>query len=318
LYHLAEFYIGKRGFGQEKKDHEAKKILLPADGSLIMKLRSAPDPSGLIFLGINLKFETNSNDQNSKNRNVSPLRAEGVAPGAGAATDMIDSSRKGPATVAGILLMAGRSSRLGFPKALLPFGSGRLVEWTLARVLPSRLSSVILVLGAHRLRIGRAVASFQGHPKLKVLFNPDFAQGMSTSLRKGLEAVPADVSGVMFILGDQPLIRTTTLNRLIAAFTKSGAPIVAPLYGGLTGNPVIFRRDLLPELKRQRGDVGGRKLIKKYGAAVQFLPIRPAYQGWDLDTWEDYEKIKDRLSRLRGNKSGLVGPSPTRKQGGAS
>ncbi|MBI5585806.1 MAG: nucleotidyltransferase family protein [Deltaproteobacteria bacterium] len=231
---------------------------------------------------------------------------------------MTSSSKNGPAPVAGILLMAGQSSRLGFPKALLPFGPGSLIEWTLGRVLPSRLAPLILVLGAHRLRIERAVAPFSGHPKLQVLFNPAFARGMSTSIRKGLEAVDSTAPGVMFILGDQPLLRTATINRLIQAFTKSGAPIVVPLYGGLPGNPVVFHRDLLPELKRQRGDVGGRKLIKKFGAAVQFLPIRPAYQGWDLDTWEDYEKIKDRRNRFPENRPGPVKPAPARKRGIAS
>ena len=212
--------------------------------------------------------------------------------------------------------MAGRSSRLGFPKALLPLGPGSLIEWTLERVLASRLAPVILVLGDRQRRIRSLLTPYRDHPKLQVLFNPEFARGMSTSVRKGLEAAPSGAPGVMFLLGDQPLIRTATINRILDIFVQSAAPVVVPLYGGHPGNPVIFRRDLFPELKRQRGDVGGRKLIKKHAAAVRFLPVRPAYQGWDLDTWEDYERIRDRLDRYPENPSGPVGAPRKRPRGG--
>jgi molybdenum cofactor cytidylyltransferase len=207
-------------------------------------------------------------------------------------------SQTGMPTIPGVLLMAGRSSRLGFPKALLPLGRGCLIEWTLSRVLSSRLSPVILVLGDRRLPLRRVLAPFQGHPKLRLLYNPDFALGMSTSIRKGLEAIDPAVPGVMFILGDQPLLRTATIDKLLRVFRSGGAPAVVPVYAGQPGNPVIFRRELLEALKRQQGDVGGRELIKKHQATVQFLPIRPAYQGWDVDTWEDYEKIKERFNRF--------------------
>jgi molybdenum cofactor cytidylyltransferase len=211
--------------------------------------------------------------------------------------------------------MAGRSSRLGFPKALLPLGPGTLIEWTLNRVLSSRLSPVILVLGNKRLPIRRVLAPFLGHPNLKVLFNPDFALGMSTSIRKGLEAVDPAAPGAMFILGDQPLIRTSTIDRLIRVFTQGDALAVVPLYGGQPGNPVVFRRDLFPALKRRRGDVGGRELIKKHRAAVQFPSIRPAYQGWDVDTWEDYERIRDRIDRFPKNNPLPRGPASSRERG---
>ena len=223
-------------------------------------------------------------------------------------------SQTGRPTVPGVLLMAGRSSRLGFPKALLPLGRGCLIEWTLSRVLSSRLSPVILVLGDRRLPLRRVLAPFQGHPRLRVLYNPDFAQGMSTSIRKGLEAVDPAVPGVMFVLGDQPLIRTATIDRLLRVFCTGGAPAVVPLYAGQPGNPVIFRHDLLAALKRQQGDVGGRTLIKKHQTTVQFLPIRPAYQGWDVDTWEDYEKIKKQFNRFPDQDPLPVGSAPSRRR----
>jgi molybdenum cofactor cytidylyltransferase len=233
----------------------------------------------------------------------------------GALRIMVRFSKTATLPIPGILLMAGRSSRLGFPKALLPFDQGTLIERTLGRVLSSRLSPVILVLGDQRWRIQRVLAPFRSQTKLKILFNPDFAQGMSTSIRKGLEAVEPGVPGVMFILGDQPLIRTSAIDRLVRVFIQTQAPAVVPLYDGKPGNPVTFRRDLLPALKRQRGDVGGRGLIQKYRTAIQFLPIRPAYQGWDVDTWEDYARIKDRIDGFPKTNSRSKGFAAGRQRG---
>ena len=108
--------------------------------------------------------------------------------------------------MAGLVLMAGRSSRLGFPKALLPFGDRCLIERVLSQALSSRLAPLILVLGDHQQQILPVVNPFRARSKLQILFNPKFARGMSTSIRKGLEAVNPSAPGVMFLLGDQPLI----------------------------------------------------------------------------------------------------------------
>jgi molybdenum cofactor cytidylyltransferase len=195
-------------------------------------------------------------------------------------------------TVTGILLMAGLASRLGFPKALLPYGRKVLVARVLEQTLASRLDRVILVLGFQAPRILSALRSFEGSPKLEIVINRRFDRGLSSSIRAGLRVLDPSSSGVMFILGDQPLLKTATIDRLIQAFRKHPLPVVVPLYGGRPGNPVIFGRALLPELQRLRGDTGGREIIRKDPDRVLNIPIRPQYIGWDVDTWEDYDRTR--------------------------
>jgi molybdenum cofactor cytidylyltransferase len=195
-------------------------------------------------------------------------------------------------SVTGVLLMAGLASRLGFPKALLPYGRKVLVERVLEQTLASRLDRVILVLGFQAPEILSALRSFEGSPRLKIVVNRRYDRGLSSSIRAGLRVLNPSPSGVMFILGDQPLLKTTTIDCLIQAFRKHHLPIVVPLYGGRPGNPVIFGRALLPELQRLRGDTGGREIIRKNPDRVLSIPIRPQYIGWDVDTWEDYDRTR--------------------------
>jgi len=198
--------------------------------------------------------------------------------------------------VTGILLMAGLASRLGFPKALLPYGRKVLVEQVLEQTLASRLDRVILVLGCQAPRILSALRSVARTPRLEIVVNRQYDRGLSSSLRAGLRVLDPSTQGVMFILGDQPLLRTDTINRLIQAFRRNHLPIVVPLYGGRPGNPVIFGRALLPELQRLRGDTGGREIIRKNPDRVLTIPIRPQYIGWDVDTWEDYARTRKYFS----------------------
>ena len=188
---------------------------------------------------------------------------------------MAANSDLGKQPVTGLLLMAGLASRLGFPKALLPYGRKVLVERVLEQALASRLDRVILVLGYQAPRILSALRSFEGDPRLEVVVNRRYDRGLSSSIRAGLRVLDPASSGVMFVLGDQPLLKTATIDRLIQAFRRHPLPIVVPLYGGRPGNPVIFGRALLPELQRLRGDTGGREIIRKNPDRVLTIPIRP-------------------------------------------
>lgn len=194
--------------------------------------------------------------------------------------------------VTGILLMAGLSSRLGFPKALLPYGDRVLIERILEQALASRLSRVTLVLGCQAPRIRSAIRSLARDPRLEILVNRRYDQGLSSSIRAGLRVLDPSSRGVMFIAGDQPLLKTAAMDRLILAFRRQQSPIVVPLYGNRPGNPVIFGRELLPELMALRGDTGGREIIKRNPEQVLKVPIRPRYIGWDVDTWDDYDRTR--------------------------
>ena len=194
--------------------------------------------------------------------------------------------------VTGILLMAGLSSRLGFPKALLPYGRRVLIEMVLEQALASGLSRVVLVLGRQAPRIRSAIRSFAREPRLEILVNHQYRSGLSSSIRAGLRPVDPACRGVMFILGDQPFLKRAAIDRLIRAFRRQPSSIVVPLYGDRPGNPVIFAREWLPELLGLRGDTGGREIIKNNPEQVLKIPIRPRYIGWDVDTWDDYDRTR--------------------------
>jgi molybdenum cofactor cytidylyltransferase len=194
--------------------------------------------------------------------------------------------------VAGVILTAGLSSRLGFPKALLPVGDQTLIRLVLLQAPDSDLEQVILVLGHKRSQIMKSISDLKTHPRLRVTYNPDYRQGLSTSVRAGLSSINPACAGALFLLGDQPLVTSRLIGRLIRAFRKTPETIIVPRYGARPGNPVLFPATFFPRLLRLSGDRGGRDLIRRFPERVRFIPIRPRRLGRDVDTWEDYESLK--------------------------
>jgi molybdenum cofactor cytidylyltransferase len=191
------------------------------------------------------------------------------------------------------VLAAGRSSRMGSPKALLPLEGRPLLLGILSEVLNSNLGRIILVYGPMGKRIRKILKGIPRNPKLDLVYNPAFRQGISTSIKKGLIKLPPDTKGLMFLMGDQPFLRASVINRLIKQFLKESDHIMVPYYGQRPGNPVIFPTSFVPELQALEGDTGGREVIRRHPAKVQPVQIRPSRIGWDMDTPEDYEKIKE-------------------------
>src|SRR5258708_13865865 len=132
-------------------------------------------------------------------------------------------------------------------------------------VLASAASDVVAVLGHGRDRVR---AGFGG-TKVRCIYNPDFAGGISSSLKRGLAALPDDIDGVLVCLGDMPLLGTGEIDRLIEAFNPTeGRAIVVPTRRGKRGNPVLWAKRFFPELQKIAGAVGARHLICAYRAAV--------------------------------------------------
>ncbi|MBW3631910.1 MAG: nucleotidyltransferase family protein [Chloroflexi bacterium] len=195
--------------------------------------------------------------------------------------------------IAGIVLAAGRSSRLGRPKQLLPVLGEPLLRHTVHRVLASSLDNVVLVVGHNADAIRDAVAGLS----LDVVFNPDAALGQSTSVRAGLAALSPDNDAAIFILGDQPGIDPNVIDALISAWRESQAPILAPHYEDGMGNPVLFDRRVFPELAALQGDTGARPVVQAYHASgdLQLVPVAgPAPP--DVDTEDDYAALVAAMS----------------------
>jgi molybdenum cofactor cytidylyltransferase len=166
--------------------------------------------------------------------------------------------------VAAVVLAAGQSSRyraqggVGETKLAAAFEGRPIVRRAVEAALASRARPVVVVVGHAR----RAVESALGGLPAAIVFNPNYANGLSTSLRTGLGALPDDVDGALILLGDMPKVEAQLIDAVIDAFeAQPNARAVAPLHGGRRGNPALLARSLFPAAMRLIGDEGARKLL---------------------------------------------------------
>jgi molybdenum cofactor cytidylyltransferase len=213
--------------------------------------------------------------------------------------------------IAGIVLAAGQSSRLGRPKQLLPIHGEPLIRHTLRRVLASSLDQVILVVGHEADDVRTAVADLP----VACVFNPDAAAGQSTSVRAGLAALSPEAEAAVFILGDQPGVDPNVIDTLIASWRESGAPVVVPRYEDRMGNPVLFDRRLFPELATLEGDSGARPVVRAYhdSGELHAVPVAGSAPP-DVDTEADYAALIAALSLPQ--EPAPVSPLPVRRERG--
>lgn len=194
---------------------------------------------------------------------------------------------KPTSAVSAVVLAAGTSRRMGTPKQLLWIEGKPILEHTLANVRESDVNEIVLVLGFAADAVKREVST-QG---LKVVYNEAYQQGMGTSLRSGLAAVDPESNAALIVLGDQPFVRATTLNKLIECHQSSKPQIVIPLYKGFRGNPVLLDRAVFPELADLSGDVGCRAIFGNHTEGICKLPVDDVGVLLDIDSPEDVQKI---------------------------
>jgi molybdenum cofactor cytidylyltransferase len=184
--------------------------------------------------------------------------------------------------VRGVILAAGLGRRMGTVKQLLPFRGRPLLQHVIDAARASRLENLLLVLGhAHDQVLPQL--DTQG---LEVVVNRDFAAGQSTSVRAGLEH-RADADGIMYLLGDQPLLNVAIIDALIDCFLREHPWAAVPVHHGQPGNPVIIGRPLLADLAALCGDIGARRLLQKSQFVRRVEVDDPAVLR-DVDTMEDY------------------------------
>jgi molybdenum cofactor cytidylyltransferase len=192
--------------------------------------------------------------------------------------------------ISAVVLAAGRAQRIGREKLLLPLRGKPVLQWVLESALASDLDEIVCVT--------RELTSAQRQLNLsdeRLLWLTNYAadRGQSTSVISGLWATNPRSDGVMFLVGDQPLIRKELINALIEKFKSGSAWIVAPSFEQAPRNPVLFRRDLFPELLQLTGDRGGRMLIEKYKNKTALVEWKDEISFLDLDVHEDYERLKE-------------------------
>ena len=195
--------------------------------------------------------------------------------------------------IAAVVLAAGRSTRMGGPNKLLAEIGGRpLVRIAVEQALASRARPVIVVTGHQRDKVEAALEGLD----VRRVHNPNFADGLSTSVKAGLAAVPEDVDGAIVCLGDMPQVTAALIDKLVAAFDpERGALVVVPTIDGKRGNPVVWARRFFPELMALDGDVGARHLIGRYPEAVTEVPLTDTAALVDVDTPEALVRVKAEL-----------------------
>ena len=196
----------------------------------------------------------------------------------------------------GIVLAAGRSSRMGAHKLLLPLGGKPLVGYAVNAALASRAHPVLVVLGYEAEQVRAALP----HGAYRTIVNSRYAEGMATSLRAGTAAVPMEAAGAIVLLADQPLLRPEHVNRLVAEVETAPEAIVAASYDGQRGNPVYFPRMLFGELLAVEGDEGGRSVIARHQERLLLVELE-LEAAVDVDRPGEYEALVanwERYSRM--------------------
>ena len=189
--------------------------------------------------------------------------------------------------VAGVILAAGGSSRLGRPKQLLDWHGVPFVRQVARTALEAGLSPVVVVTGADA---DQVAAPLQDLP-VSVVNNPDWAAGQGSSVATGVRALPPETGAAIFLLVDQPQVQPELINSLVAIHRRTLAAVVAPQADGQRANPVLFDRVTFDDLLALKGDVGGRSIFSRY--QVEWLPWHDSRLLLDVDTLEDYRRLLD-------------------------
>lgn len=200
--------------------------------------------------------------------------------------------------VAGLILAAGASTRMGRPKQLLPVGDRSFLDHILGETLDSKLDIVILVLGYRAQEIKKGLKTDLNHPRLKIVENRNYRDGISSSIITGLSEVEDKSDHLMVILADMPHITSDLIDRLLHQYLASRLPLGAIKIGNRRSHPVIFGRKLYHELRQLRGDKGARDLFLKYPDQVCMVEPRGDYKDMDIDTPEDYLEFKKSLDEV--------------------
>jgi molybdenum cofactor cytidylyltransferase len=194
--------------------------------------------------------------------------------------------------ISAILLAAGLSHRFGSEKLQQEIGGKRLIDWSKDRLLTSAVDEVIVVVNS------RTQALISGHtppPRLKLEVNPRPQDGLSSSIRIGLEACHLQSQAVLICHADMPLVDETVINRLISFWKESPSRIVAPRVKGQQGNPVLFPRRFWSEIIKLEGDIGCKSILQTHATELGWVEMEDDRVLWDVDSESELLKLRNRI-----------------------
>ncbi len=189
-----------------------------------------------------------------------------------------------------VLLAAGGSRRLGYPKQLIRYRARPMILQAVDAAESVTPGRVLVVLGAHSLRLRALLA--RNYSNLTIINNTRWRDGIASSLRAAINTVPPEATGVLVLLSDQPGLGSDSLQRLVAAWQRQPRRAVAAGYGGGLGVPAILPRRVWRQLRELTGDVGAKAVLGNAGSNTMVVNIPEA--AFDVDTSEDRRRLERR------------------------
>lgn len=192
------------------------------------------------------------------------------------------------ATTAILILAAGNSSRMGFPKQLLPWKETTLLGHSIEQALGVQDTNVFVVLGANKKSVEKSIMDY----KVNIIYNENWKNGIGSSIAKGVGQIDAigSYSNVLIVLADQPSINSQYLEKLLRSFEKKNAQIMLTQYKDISGIPVVFSKKYFFQLKALSGDLGAKLVVKKNKGVVMDCFFDTLFQ--DVDTLEMYNSLR--------------------------
>ncbi|NLC76659.1 MAG: molybdenum cofactor cytidylyltransferase [Clostridia bacterium] len=189
--------------------------------------------------------------------------------------------------IATVILAAGQASRMGSLKQLMPWGNKTILGRTVEIFQQAGAEPIFVIVGNQASEIKKKL----GDLDVIWVHNPDFEQGMSSSIHAGIRALSQETEAVLLALGDLPLLSADTVNKMVNTFRQGRHRILVPCYQGKTGHPVIFAKELFPKLLELRGDQGARRLIRENEEQVCYLEVDDPGICLDIDDPQTYAKL---------------------------
>ena len=188
-----------------------------------------------------------------------------------------------PKGLDGIILAAGESRRMGYPKPLLKIGQLTFIEH-IAGTMLAVVPRLVIVLGAHCDRVRAAIPH---DARITIVENPNYARGQLSSLKVGLNEIQPHAAGALVHLGDHPMVRVETFQAMVDCYDETGKPIVIARHSGHRGHPVIFDRELFAELQSCPEEEGAHHVVNADPTRVAYVDSDDPGINFDLDTPAD-------------------------------
>jgi len=194
--------------------------------------------------------------------------------------------KKNNVSINAIILAAGESRRMGQPKLLMPFGEATVIDTVIGEIIRSGVNDIIIVLGSEKDRIRNQVKDYP----LIIVENPEYHDGMLSSIQCGLRALPDNTDAILVLLGDQPMIPASVINDVINAYRQTKKGIIIAVHNGKRGHPILFDKKYKQEVEQFNSDQSLHDLTRRNPEDILEIEVGTPVILRDIDTIEDYNK----------------------------